>query len=82
MTDLDLIKRLEQHAGFVLNRLTCDGNIYAGVITLTTAYDSQAMLRDAFTVLRNSLTNIELSDKSKIDVIENMNKFDVDEWQD
>lgn len=82
MTDLDLIKNLEEHAGFVLNRLTCDGNIYANAINLGCASKAQNVLIDAFINLRKALKKISREETTADSVILSMQSFDINDWQD
>lgn len=82
MTDLDLIKDVEQHVGFVINRLTCDGNIYADKIHLENAYGAKAALGVAFKLLRESLKRADDSEKTFEAVRDNMDSFDTDDWND
>ena len=82
MTDLQLIENLEQHAGFVINRLTCDGNIYADKIHLGMAYDAQHDLVKAFTWLRECLKGLDDSEKTYDAVSKSMESFDTGDWDD
>ncbi len=82
MTDLDLIKDAEQHVGFVINRLTCDGNIYADKIDLGTAYGAKAALAVAFKILRESLKRADETDKTFESVQSNMESFNTEDWND
>lgn len=82
MTDLEMIKDLERHAGFVMNRLTCDGNIYAQTIKLSVAYDAGYELSLAFLNLRKALTRISDDEKTAVAVRMNMNNFNADDWND
>lgn len=82
MTDLELIENLEQHAGFVMNRLTCDGNIYAGKIDLGMAYDASHELAIGFKRLRTSLRCLDATEKTGQAVIKSMDSFNTEDWND
>jgi len=82
MTDLELIRKLEQHAGFVIHRLTCDGNIYAQQVNLPDAYIAALELVNAFTLLRKAMHSIERSQKYEQAVQSNMHSFDIGDWDD
>lgn len=82
MTDLELIQNLEQHAGFVINRLTCDGNIYANKINLNAAYGADHWLMEAFVMLRHSLSSIDEAEKAPKAVRNSMDSFDTGDWND
>lgn len=82
MTDLDLIKNLEQHAGFVMNRLTCDGNIYAHAVDLNGLNRMHAELCVTFAHLRKCLNNIKPEDLSRVAIMQNMDSFDIKDWND
>lgn len=82
MTDLELIQNLEQHAGFVINRLTCDGNIYANRIKLTEAYGAADALTVAFSILRASLTGIDEAQATYGAARDSMDSFNTEDWND
>lgn len=81
MTDLELIQDLEQHAGFVIHRLTCDGNIYANAVDLDAAYEAANDLVISFWCLRDVLEKIDASEKTKGAVKDSMAKFKIDDWE-
>lgn len=82
MTDLDLIKKLEQNFGFVFNRLTCDGNIYAKKIKLHDANRVFGEFVMAFAHLRGCLVDISPGELSRAEIAKNIDSFDIDEWND
>lgn len=82
MTDLEMIKQLEQHAGFVLNRLTCDGNVYAKAINLELCNRVFAEFCSVFAHLRGCLTNINPDELSRAEVAKSIDSFDTTDWQD
>ena len=82
MTDLELIQELEQHAGFVMNRLTCDGNIYADKIYLGMAYDGGHELAMGFKSLRESLKHLDDAEKTGDAVLKSMDNFNTEDWND
>lgn len=82
MTDLDLIKDLEQHAGFVIDRLTCDGNVYADEVDLNMAYGAKSSLAVCFNMLRQSLKKIDASEKTFEKARSSMNSFNISDWSD
>ena len=82
MTDLQLIENLEQHAGFIINRLTCDGNIYADKINLEQAYGAKHALCVAFALLRQSLKRLDNADKTFEKSRDNMDSFNTEDWND
>ena len=81
MTDLQLIQRLEQHAGFVIHRLTCDGNIYANAVDLDAAYQAAEDLSISFMCLREALKKIPDTEKTVGAVADNMDKFNIEDWE-
>jgi hypothetical protein len=82
MTDLDLIKNLEQHAGFTLHRLGCDGNIYAKAVDLDAINHSRVELCMAFARLRRALTNIKPEELSRVGIMKSMDSFNIEDWND
>jgi hypothetical protein len=82
MSDLELIQNLEQHAGFVMNRLTCDGNIYADKIYLGMAYDAGHELAMGFKRLRESLKRLDDVEKTGEAVTKSMDSFNTEDWSD
>lgn len=82
MTDLELIQDLEQHAGFVTDRLTCDGNIYADKIHLGMAYDARHELSLAFKKLRESMKCLDDGEKTWSAAVKSMDSFNTEDWND
>jgi len=83
MTDLELIQNLEQHAGFVMNRLTCDGNIYARRIQLKDAYTAYEAMILAFVALRKSLLpDLPPEQVTAETVVSSVNDFNTEDWSD
>lgn len=81
MSDLDLIKDLEQHAGFVLNRLTCDGNIYAQRISLGDASKAHNLFIESFVALRKSLRpHLSPEQVTGEAAVSSMDDFDAESW--
>jgi hypothetical protein len=81
MRDLQLIQRLEQHVGFVIHRLTCDGNIYANAVDLEAANEAAEDLLISFWCLREALRKIPSKEKTKEAVHLSMSRFNVKDWE-
>ena len=81
INDLDLISRLEQHAGFVLNRLECDGNILAGAVDLDHLHRGIATLATSFAYLREAMRQNGAKSFARADVMRNMDKFTAKDWE-
>jgi len=79
--DLELISRLEQHAGFVLNRLECDGNILADAVDLDHLHRGIAMLATSFAYLREAMKQDGTKSVSRAAIMKNMDKFNVKDWE-
>lgn len=82
MTSLHFIQDLENHAGFVIDRLTCDGNVYACKINLGAAYDARAALAKAFLALRKSVIGIEEKYLTLEAVSTSIDDFNSEDWDD
>jgi len=78
--NLELVKRLEQHAGFVLNRLESDGNIYTGTVDINWVAHVKFELCLTLARLRLAISN-DYKNISGSAVMQNMEAFVADEWE-
>ncbi len=87
MTDLQMIEKIERHIGFVINRLTCDGNIYAQKIKLKQAYVALDKLGEGCLLLRHALVGMEdCAEPAKVQEMLNsfndeMYEHEIDGWE-
>ena len=74
-TDLQMIEMLERHIGFLYNRLTCDGNIYAQKIKLSQAHIAFNALANGCLLMRHALVGEE-DNATKENVQKMLNSYD------
>lgn len=78
MNDLELIKRLERHIGFVYHRLNCDGNYYAFRVDGETLCQGLNKLGEGCQLMRQGMKGITETDREHIK--SSINSFDDEEF--